>query len=104
MKRLLQLAGFILALGVTVEHEGIELLPKAHAMSCVAREHLEMQASVFIARCREGGIHSVFPGELLKETLGTIKNSDSAAHRTAWKLLNDNRFKKEKRKGPRRKR
>ena len=64
------------------------------AGSCVANDNLGEVADGFISRCRKASIRSEFPGELLTATLGTIKKGKSAAHRKAWKLLNDNRFKK----------
>ncbi|HEX2087223.1 MAG TPA: hypothetical protein VHF89_16190 [Solirubrobacteraceae bacterium] len=62
--------------------------------SCVANENLGERADPFISRCRKASIRREFPSELLQETLGAIKRGSSAAHKKAWKLLNDNRFKK----------
>lgn len=94
MKRTLHLAVFILALGLTPVLGSVELTPRAYAAGCVARENLEEKAGLFIIRCRRASIHREFPGELLKETLGTIQKGSSATSKKAWKLLNDNRFAK----------
>ncbi len=94
MKRLLHLAVFILAFGLTPWVGGMEFLPPAYAAGCVARENLEEKAGLFIIRCRRASINREFPSELLKETLGTIQKGDSAAYKKAWKLLNDSRFAK----------
>jgi hypothetical protein len=64
------------------------------AGNCIANDNLTEIADNFISRCRKASIRSEFPGELLPETLGNIKKGKSARHKKAWKLLNDNRFKK----------
>ncbi len=64
------------------------------AGNCVANDNLGEVADSFISRCRKASIRSEFPGELLSETLGNIKKGKTARHKKAWKLLNDNRFKK----------
>jgi hypothetical protein len=64
------------------------------AGDCIANDNLGDIADDFISRCRKASIRSEFPGELLPETLGNIKKGKSARHKKAWKLLNDNRFKK----------
>jgi hypothetical protein len=62
--------------------------------SCVANENLNETAQSFIGRCCRGGINSEFPGELYSKTLREIKDGSGASYNKAWKLLNDNRFKK----------
>jgi hypothetical protein len=62
--------------------------------SCVANENLSEIADAFISRCCKASIRREFPSELLSETLSAIKKGSSAVHKKAWKLLNDNRFKK----------
>ncbi len=62
--------------------------------SCNARENLEEIAVSFISRCCKASIYREFPSELLFTTLGDIHRGSTAAHKKAWKLLNDNRFKK----------
>jgi hypothetical protein len=62
--------------------------------SCIANDNLGDVADSFISRCCKASIRSEFPGELLQETLGTIKKGKTARHKKAWKLLNDGRFKK----------
>lgn len=70
-------------------------LPKNQGLrDCVARNNLDEVAQSFIGRCCKGTINSEFPGELLRETLKTIQRGNSATYKKAWKLLNDNRFKK----------
>jgi hypothetical protein len=64
------------------------------AENCEANDNLTEIANSFISRCRKASIRREFPGELLNETLGAIKKGKSAQHKKAWKLLNDNRFKK----------
>jgi hypothetical protein len=62
--------------------------------NCEANDNLGETADSFISRCRLASIRREFPSEFLNETLGTIKKGKTAKHRKAWKLLNDNRFKK----------
>ncbi len=64
------------------------------AADCVAKNNFNEKAISFIARCRKGSIKSVFPGEMYSKTIAEIKKGKSKSHKTAWKLLNDNRFKK----------
>jgi hypothetical protein len=64
------------------------------ARTCEAHDNLDEIADSFISRCCKASIRREFPGELLNETLGNIKAGKTAAHKKAWKLLNDNRFKK----------
>ena len=64
------------------------------AGSCVANDNLGEMADSFIGRCCQASIRREFPGEMLNETLGNIKRGTTARHKKAWKLLNDNRFKK----------
>ncbi|MEU0872363.1 hypothetical protein [Nocardia brasiliensis] len=64
------------------------------AGSCVASENLQAIADNFIASCRKGSIRREFPGQMLNLSLKDIKSGNSAEHKKAWKLLNDNRFKK----------
>ncbi|KAI8873412.1 hypothetical protein GQ42DRAFT_160568 [Ramicandelaber brevisporus] len=64
------------------------------AASCVASENPRETATSFISRCRKAGIRQVFPAQHYNNTLGDIKNCASGTCKTAWKLLNDNRFKK----------
>jgi hypothetical protein len=59
-----------------------------------AGDNLDETAESFIGRTRKGSINREFPGELKGKTLGEIKQGKSAAEKKAWKLLNDNRFKK----------
>lgn len=94
MKKLLHVIAAALALCVTPVEHGLDFISPASAASCAANENLGEQASSFIGRCRKGSIHREFPRELLAESLGTIKKGDSAIHKKAWKLLNDNRFAK----------
>ncbi|GAA0338414.1 hypothetical protein [Streptomyces blastmyceticus] len=61
---------------------------------CVANENLGEIANNFISRCRKGSIRSVFPGQHYGDTLGYLKGCRERSCNTAWKLLNDNRFKK----------
>jgi len=72
-------------------------VPYAHAGSCDYDDNLSDLAQSFIGRCCRGGINSEFPGEYYNVTLGTIKskaqNSVGQAKK-AYKLLNDNRFRK----------
>ncbi len=62
--------------------------------NCNANDNLEESADSFVSRCRKGGIRREFPGELLEQTLGFIKKCSTAPCHKAWKLLNDNRWKK----------
>ncbi|MFE2168504.1 hypothetical protein ACFXB3_26130 [Streptomyces sp. NPDC059447] len=62
--------------------------------ACVANESLGEIATNFISRCRRGSIRQVFPGQHYGDTLGYLKGCRASSCNTAWKLLNDNRFKK----------
>ncbi|MFF4364495.1 hypothetical protein [Streptomyces sp. NPDC001594] len=62
--------------------------------ACVANESLGEVATNFISRCRRGSIRQVFPGQHYGDTLGYLKGCRASSCNTAWKLLNDNRFKK----------
>lgn len=62
--------------------------------ACVANDNLGEIANNFISRCRKGSIRSVFPGQHYGDTLGYLKGCRLSSCNTAWKLLNDNRFKK----------
>lgn len=64
----------------------------AQAADCIANNNLGDIADGFISRCRKGSIRQEFPGELLTETLATIKAGNSANYKKGWKLLNDGRF------------
>lgn len=61
---------------------------------CDASNNLNITCKVFISRCRRGSINREFPSEFFDEKVGVVKNGKTAAHKKAWKLLNDNRFKK----------
>lgn len=74
------------------EEEGEEA--SGLAGSCIANDNLGEIADGFIGRCRQASIRREFPGEMLNETLGNIKRGTTARHKKAWKLLNENRFKK----------
>ncbi|MFI6144690.1 hypothetical protein [Streptomyces sp. NPDC051109] len=64
------------------------------ADACVAGENLGEIANNFISRCRRGSIRQAFPGEHYGDTLGYIRGCGLKSCQTAWKLLNDNRFRK----------
>lgn len=73
---------------------GNDQLSSVNLQSCRANDNLGEIADHFISRCRRASIRREFPGQYLYSTLGAIKNDSSAAGKTAWKLLNDNRFTK----------
>jgi hypothetical protein len=62
--------------------------------ACDANDNLGEVANNFISRCRKASIRQVFPGQHYGDKLGDIKSCGTASCKTAWKLLNDNRFKK----------
>lgn len=62
--------------------------------SCNARENLDDLAVSFIGRCCKASIYREFPSELLFTKIAEIQRGSTAVHKKAWKLLNDNRFKK----------
>ncbi|MFD1538284.1 hypothetical protein [Nonomuraea guangzhouensis] len=66
----------------------------AAVLSCNARDNLSAIANDFISKCRKASIRQEFPSEFLPDTLGTIQKIKTARGKTAWKLLNDNRFKR----------
>ena len=84
---------FFLLFGHAALNGDLAIQP-AYAGDCVAKNNLSEKAQSFISRCRKGSIKSKFPGEFLSKTLGEIKKGSTSKHKTAWKLLNDNRFKK----------
>jgi len=64
------------------------------ASDCEANHNLGDVADNFISRCRRASIRREFPSQLLSLTLREIKGGKSATYHRAWKLLNDNRFRK----------
>ena len=64
------------------------------ARRCNYEDNLDESADSFISRCRKGGIRREFPGEYYGKTLREIKRDKSASGKKAYKLLNDDRFKK----------
>ncbi|WP_414515648.1 hypothetical protein [Nostoc sp. PCC 9305] len=62
--------------------------------SCEANDNLSLFAETFISVCRKAFIRREFPSEFLNSYLEDIKKNKSASGKKAWKLLNDNRFKK----------
>jgi hypothetical protein len=81
-------------LGLLVPAAGFDSPAYAQDASCDARENFREVAVSFISRCCKGSIYREFPGELLFTTIAEIQRGSTAAHKKAWKLLNDNRFKK----------
>jgi hypothetical protein len=72
----------------------VYIFSPAQAADCIASNNLSSTAEAYISRCRKGSIRSVFPSQFLSATLATIRAGKTAAHKTAWKLLNDGRFAK----------
>ncbi|WP_437606729.1 hypothetical protein WMF20_38145 [Sorangium sp. So ce834] len=68
--------------------------PLALAQSCNARRNPQETAMSFIGRCCKGSILRVFPSHLLSTRLEDIRKGKTYDYKKAWKLLNDNRFKK----------
>lgn len=66
----------------------------AAARDCVAINNLDELAATFISRCRKASIRREYPGTHLSRYLGEIRSGKTANDKKAWKLLNDNRFKK----------
>lgn len=102
MSKLIALfAAFGLLLTVQVSTSGVSVVDAAAqcravpmAADCVARNNLSEVADKFISRCRKGSIRREFPSEYLNKTLNDIHRDSSSTAKKAWKLLNDNRFKK----------
>lgn len=69
---------------------------QATAVDCDANSPTNqfIMADTFISKCRKASIRSVFPGQHLYTILHLIKYGKTASHRTAWKPLNDSRFRK----------
>ncbi|MEU8137685.1 hypothetical protein [Streptodolium elevatio] len=61
---------------------------------CDARDNLGEIANNFISRCRKAGIRQRFPGQHYGDTLGYLKQCRTDSCNTAWKLLQDGRWKK----------
>ncbi|MBL8065296.1 MAG: hypothetical protein JNM34_05500, partial [Chthonomonadaceae bacterium] len=57
-------------------------------------EKLESKASDWISKNCKGSINQKFPSELRDKTLDEIRQMGTEASKTAWKLLNDSRFRK----------
>ncbi|WTW99724.1 hypothetical protein OG216_43085 [Streptomycetaceae bacterium NBC_01309] len=62
--------------------------------ACDARDNLGEIANNFISRCRKAGIRQRFPGQHYGDTLGYLKQCRTDSCNTAWKLLQDGRWKK----------
>ena len=68
-----------------------------YAATCNYDDNLDELAQQFIGRCCLGSINSEFPGQYYNVSLQTIKNEKNngvGAAIKAYKLLNDNRFRK----------
>jgi hypothetical protein len=63
-------------------------------VNCNTDDNLNELAGRFIEKCRKASIRRVFPSQHLGKTLREIKNGSTSSYKTAWKLLNDNRFRK----------
>ena len=59
-----------------------------------AIDKFDSRADDWISENCRGSINAEFPGEMRDKSLGEIRNGRTSAHKKAWKLLNDNRFKK----------
>lgn len=62
--------------------------------NCEANQNLKETCISFIGRCRKGNIKSKFPGQFYNVKIEVVRDGTSAVAKTAWKLLNDSRFKK----------
>lgn len=93
---------FVLMVGVlataytTIDKQVIsdEVIENVEFASCTAKHNLNETCQSFISRCCKGSIHSEFPSEFLDSKISVVKKGKSANYKKAWKLLNDNRFKK----------
>lgn len=68
--------------------------PKLKKAAQDAIDKFGSKADDWISNNCKGGINKEFPSEMRGKTLEEIRNGKSKAHKKAWKLLNDNRFKK----------
>lgn len=89
-------SALVLAWGVLLglPAAGLAAVPVQPSDACVASENLGEIANNFISRCCKGSIRQAFPGEHYGDSLGSIRGCGLKSCQTAWKLLNDNRFKK----------
>lgn len=71
-----------------------DLAPELARGACDARDNLGEIANNFISRCRKAGIRQRFPGQHYGDTLGYLKQCRTDSCNTAWKLLQDGRWKK----------
>ncbi|MFF4621641.1 hypothetical protein [Nonomuraea jabiensis] len=62
--------------------------------TCDISSNLDTTANVYISACRKASIRKVFPGEYLGVVLLKIKRDRTATGKKAWKLLNDQRWRK----------
>ena len=68
--------------------------PKLKKAAQDAIDKFSSKAEDWISKNCKGSINKKFPDEMRDKTLEEIRNGKTQAHKTAWKLLNDSRFKK----------
>ncbi|GAX40287.1 hypothetical protein NIES4075_12510 [Tolypothrix sp. NIES-4075] len=73
-----------------------ELQAQAGANNCFYYDNLDLTANEFISKCCKGSIRQRFPGQFLTTTLEFIDTARAIDRdaKTAYKLLNDGRFRK----------
>ncbi len=100
MKKIIYLSSIIALLFISMQsftansNSNTIKTDKIYYNSCRAADNLDEICDNFISRCRKGSIKSEFPSQFLKVKIKVVKKGKSKAHKKAWKLLSDNRFKK----------
>lgn len=96
IKMLVSIVAATLVIGGAAPVASADDPPVIYPRACVASDptYANWMAMDFISACRKGSILREFPGEYYYTRLSVIRSAKSAAGKKAWKLLNDNRFKK----------
>lgn len=79
-----------------IASNGEELQAQAGANNCYYYDNLGLTANQFISNCCKGSIRQRFPGQFFTTTLEFIDTARAINRdaKTAFKLLNDGRFRK----------
>lgn len=66
------------------------------ATDCTIDANLALTAQDFIGKCCKGTIRAEFPGEMLANTVGNIRDNKSKndSYKTAWKLISRSEYRK----------
>jgi len=76
-------------------HEESAAISTACAAGCNTNDNLTETALSFIGRCCQARVHGQFPGQWYSKTVAEVRKASESGDKsaqTAWKLLNDGRF------------